>query len=157
MSTQIDNLPALYYIVGDAAYVNSEHLLAQYPGTNLNQREDAYNLYSSQLRIRIEQAFALLVGRWGIFWRPLRVPLRDQPTLILATCKLHNFCIDEREDRGLPAYPNGDPSPDHCRVGSNGLFLQRDIWRTLFRRQSRTDNRTVRNHMADQIQEFNLT
>jgi hypothetical protein len=74
MSTQIDNLPALYYIVGDTAYVNSEHLLAPYPGTNLNQREDAYNLYSSQLRIRIEQAFALLVGWWGIFWCPLRVP-----------------------------------------------------------------------------------
>jgi hypothetical protein len=156
MSTQVDNLPSSYYILGDAAYVNSEHLLVPYPGTNLNQREDAYNFYLSQLRIRIEQAFALLVGRWGIFWRPLQVPLRHQPTLILATCKLHNFCIDEREACGLPAYPNGDPAPDHCRVGVDGLFIQRDVWRTLFQRQSRTDNRTVRDRVADLIQEFNL-
>jgi hypothetical protein len=125
MSTQIDNLPPLYYIVGDAAYVNSEHLHVPYPGTNLNQREDAYNFYLSQLRIRIEQAFALLVGQWGICWRPLHVPLRHQPTLILATCKLHNFCIDEREACRLPAYPNGDPAPDHCRVGTAGLCAGR--------------------------------
>ncbi len=156
MSTQIDNLPPLYYIVGDAAYVTSEHLLVPYPGTNLDQREDAYNFYLSQLMIRIEQAFALLVGRWGIFWRPLQVPLHHQPTLILATCKLHNFCIDEREACGLPAYPNGDPVPDHCRVGVDGLFIEHDVWRTLYQRQSQTDDRTVRDRIADLIQEFNL-
>jgi hypothetical protein len=56
MSTQIDNLPPLYYIVRDAAYVNSEHLLVPHLGTSLNQREDAYTFYSSQLRIHIKQA-----------------------------------------------------------------------------------------------------
>jgi hypothetical protein len=128
MSERTDNLPPPFYIVGDAAYVNSEHLLVPYPGgTFLDQREDAYNLYLSQLRIRIEQAFALLIGRWGVFWRPLRVPLRQQPTLILATCKLHNFCIDEREACELPAYPNGDSTPAHCTVGHDGIFLQHDV------------------------------
>jgi hypothetical protein len=124
--------------------VNSEHLLVLYPGMFLDQREDACHFYLSQLRIRIEQAFALLIGHWGIFWRPLCMPLRQQPTLILSTCKLHNFCIDKRDACGLPAYPNGDPAPAHRTVGHDGFFLQHDVWKTLFHRQSQTDDRTVK-------------
>jgi hypothetical protein len=77
--------------------------------------------------------------------------------LILSTCKLHNFCIDEREASGLPAYPNGDPAPSHCLIGPDGLFLNREIWTTLFQRQSEVDNRSVRDRIADLMQEFNLT
>jgi hypothetical protein len=76
MRNLVEALPEDFYILGDAAYVNSEHLLAPYPGKKLEGREDTFNYYQSQLRIRIEMAFAQLVGRFGIFWRPLRVPLR---------------------------------------------------------------------------------
>jgi hypothetical protein len=101
----VEELPDGFYIMGDAAYVNSEHLLTPFPGKNLDEREDSFNFFQSQLRIRVEMAFAQLVGRWGIFWRPLRIPLRDQPILILATMKLHNFCINERQEAGLPLFP----------------------------------------------------
>jgi hypothetical protein len=72
----VESLPEGYYLVGDNAYMNSNHLLVPYPGRhNLGSKEDTFNFYLSQLRVRVENCFAQLVGRWGIFWRPLRVPL----------------------------------------------------------------------------------
>jgi DNA-directed RNA polymerase specialized sigma24 family protein len=157
ISDLVSSLPPGYYILGDAAYINSEHLLVPYPGTNLPQREDAYNFYLSQLRIRIEMAFARLVGRWGIFWRPLRVPLRYQNELILAVCKLHNFCIDEKEEPAVPAYPDGVEAPGHSRSNSTGTFVTNRIWRTVFNVQSKVHDITVRDWIADLIQEFGLS
>jgi hypothetical protein len=156
MRNLVEALPNGFYILGDAAYVNSEHLLAPYPGKSLEGREDTFNYYQSQLRIRIEMAFARLVGRWGVFWRPLRIPLRDRSTLILATMKLHNYCIDEREAAGVPAYPDGNTAPPHVRVGTDGRFLDQARWHTLFQTQGDADDRGVRDHVADMMQDLNL-
>jgi len=52
-------------LFGDNAYVNTKHMATPYP--NVKQgRKDAYNFYHSQLRICVECAFGMLVGRWGI-------------------------------------------------------------------------------------------
>jgi hypothetical protein len=62
----------------------------------------------SHLRIRIENAFA----GCGILWRPLRVRLKNQPSLIKCLCKLHNLCIDEKQRAPpLSAPPTGTPPP----------------------------------------------
>jgi hypothetical protein len=92
----IESLPVGYFVVGDNAYVNSNHLLVPYPGENIPDDEDAFNFFLSQLRIRVENTFAQLVGKWGVLWRPLTVPLRKQSPLVLCLCQLHNFCIDEK-------------------------------------------------------------
>ncbi len=157
MRNLVEALPNGFYILGDAAYVNSEHLLAPYPGKSLEGREDTFNYYQSQLRIRIEMAFARLVGRWGVFWRPLRIPLRDRSTLILATMKLHNYCIDEREANGLPNYPNGTPAPPHVRYRSDGRFLDKARWKTLFQTQGDDDDRGVRDRVADGMEDLDLS
>ena len=36
----------------------------------------------------------MLVNRWGIFWRPLRIDIRKVPQVIAVCMKLHNFIID---------------------------------------------------------------
>jgi hypothetical protein len=54
------NLPEGYWGGGNNAYCNSEHLLVPYPGQKLSQHMDSFNYFLSQLRIRIENAFALL-------------------------------------------------------------------------------------------------
>jgi hypothetical protein len=106
ISTLIEALPEGYYGIGDNAYVNSHHLLVPFPGklSHADPR-DAFNFYLFQLQVRVENCFALLVGRWGIFWGPLRMPLRYQPMLIKAVCCLHNFCIDEGDVK-----PSNPPS-----------------------------------------------
>ena len=53
--------------------------------------QDSYNYFQSSCHVHIEQAFGILVWRWGVFWRPLRVPVL-MPSLIRASFKLHNNC-----------------------------------------------------------------
>lgn len=64
-----------YCIVGDEAYAASEVMAVPWPGGGRGDRwKDSFNFYQSSCRIHIEQAFGMLVWRWGVFWRPLRVP-----------------------------------------------------------------------------------
>lgn len=58
---------------------------------------DAYNFYLSQLRITIERAFGTLVHRWSILRGPLLVPLPKVAPLVMCLCRLHNFCINNKE------------------------------------------------------------
>eukprot|EP00904_Undaria_pinnatifida_P012574 jgi/Undpi1/8447/HiC_scaffold_25.g10914.m1 len=95
MSGAVDNLPDGYYVLGDAAYPLSDKLLTPYPGKGLDPELDSFNFHLSQLRIKVEQAFGILVKRWGILWKPLRISFDRRPKLIRALFHLHNFCIDE--------------------------------------------------------------
>jgi len=63
----IDKLPNEYYLVGDAAYQLSDHLLIPFVGSQRSDTsKDAFNFYLSQLRIRVEMSFGILVRKWGI-------------------------------------------------------------------------------------------
>lgn len=80
-------------IVADDAYAAGEVLAVPWPGGGRGDIwRDAYNYHQSSCRIHIEQAFGMLVWRWGVFWRPLRVPFRKRPSLIRACFRLHNHC-----------------------------------------------------------------
>ena len=58
--------------------------------------KDDYNFYHSQLRIRVECAFGMLVHRWGILRSAISNGITIQKTVALvnALVKLHNYCID---------------------------------------------------------------
>lgn len=96
LSSAVLRLPPSFYMVGDAAYPISDELLTPYPGKMLPRDKDAFNFYLSQLRVKIEQAFGILVGQWGILWRPLRVKFAGRPNLIKALFRLHNYLRDEK-------------------------------------------------------------
>ena len=57
---------------------------------------DAFNFFLSQLRIKIEQAFGMLVEKWRILKSPLTRNIRAAANIIMACARLHNFCINER-------------------------------------------------------------
>jgi hypothetical protein len=158
LSKLIENLPEGYYCIGDNAYCNSEHLLVPHPGKNLTERQDSYNFYISQLRVRIENAFALLVGRWGILWRPLRVPLRRQPNLIKCLCKLHNFCIDEKESPPFVTGPGGSSATPLAETRIEEEFQTRVLknraeWTTNYQFQRAVEGPSLRDTIADLIQD----
>ncbi|KAH9111947.1 hypothetical protein AeMF1_013630 [Aphanomyces euteiches] len=97
LNTKLKTQPHGYYIIGDNAYTLSEHLLVPFSKPELRtQARSDYNFYISQLRIRIEMAFGLLVNKWRIFKRPLRVKFSNCNQIINACVRLHNFCINER-------------------------------------------------------------
>ena len=55
---KIQKLAPGRFLVGDAAYELTEHLLTPFTGSQrLDQGKDAFNFYLSQVRIRIEMAF----------------------------------------------------------------------------------------------------
>ena len=58
-------------------------------------KKDCFNFYLSQLRIRIEHAFGMLVNTFGVFKRDLEVKLQHVPLLIEVAFRLHNLYIDE--------------------------------------------------------------
>lgn len=93
----IENLPPMYFVAGDNAYVCTEHLLTPFCGNNRSIPEnDAYNFYLSQLRIRVEMAFGLLKTKWRILRTALELPLAEAPIIFQVCCLLHNYCINER-------------------------------------------------------------
>lgn len=66
---QEKDLPGGFWIADDDAYVCSSYMLTPYPGWNIGQKKDTFNFCQSSCRIHIEQAFGMLVCRWGILWR----------------------------------------------------------------------------------------
>jgi hypothetical protein len=93
----IEDLPGLYCAIGDCAYKASEHLVPIFGGTNaLVEKNDNFNFFASQLRIRIEMSFGLMVKKWGILQRPLTNKLSHVKYIVTAIAMLHNFCINCR-------------------------------------------------------------
>jgi hypothetical protein len=93
----VEEHPGRYCIIGDCAYTPTEHLDAIFRGVNaLLQMINNCNFFASQLRIRMEMAFGLLVKKWGILARPLTIKLKNIKRMVVAIAKLHNFCINKR-------------------------------------------------------------
>lgn len=86
---------ALY---GDNAYVNTPWMVTPFKASPSGPK-DAFNFYHSQVRINIECAFGMLVHRWGILRKaiPMGISLAKTNALVMALCKLHNFCVDEND------------------------------------------------------------
>jgi DDE superfamily endonuclease len=93
----IESLPGKFCAIGDCAYTATEHLVPIFRG-DLARLEihDNFNFFASQLRIRIEMAFGLMVQKWCILQKPLLIKVENIKWLVIAVGMLHNFCINER-------------------------------------------------------------
>lgn len=96
LGAMVENLPGLYCVIGDCAYTATEHMIPIYRNAEKVKRQDNFNFFASQLRIRIEMAFGLMVKKWAILTRPLSLKLKKIKRLMVAIARLHNFCINER-------------------------------------------------------------
>ena len=82
----------------DDAYSGcSSQIVTIFPG-DLSEfpERDAWNFWASNCRIQSECCFALLCGKWGCLWRPLKMNLANTIPVLMCLTKLHNFCIDWR-------------------------------------------------------------
>lgn len=104
LQPMINSLPLGRYIIGDNAYVCSEHLLTPFSGNEkFEARKDAFNFYISQLRIRIEMAFGMMTNKFQILKRPVTIGVHSLGKFLLTIGKLHNYCIDERHAMNMTA------------------------------------------------------
>ena len=110
-------------LFGDNAYVNRSFMATPFKAVSGGVKDD-YNFYHSQLRIKIECSFGMLVNRWGILRSALssQLTLQKVGCLVMCLCRLHNFCINERlrdagsdEEDILPA-----TEVDEFQIASSG-------------------------------------
>jgi hypothetical protein len=87
-------------LFGDNAYLNLKFMVTPFPNVS-SGRKDYFNFFHSQLRIRVECAFGMLVGRWGILRSaiPQNISLTRTIALVHALAKLHNFCIAKQDEK----------------------------------------------------------
>ena len=98
--------PGFFYpglcLFGDNAYLNTPYMLTGFRNVSMQTEvyKDGFNYYQSQVRINIECAFGRLVHRWGILRKPIPMNIGVDKTMhmLTALCKLHNYCIDEKDD-----------------------------------------------------------
>ena len=95
-------------LYGDSAYGNNMFMTIPFKGVSMGQN-DAFNFFHSQIRTNIECAFGMLVHRWSILRKsiPVNVSIQRTTQLVRALCMLHNFCINENEEK-VPLSANED-------------------------------------------------
>lgn len=134
-------LPTPYYFIGDEAFTNTSQFLVPWSGSNLGMYKDSFNYHLSRMRQCIERAFGQLTGRWGIFWRPLDCQFDKWAHMCTVCAKLHNFCIDNKdEEHSAPraaedhqqgdawvVLENNDPETDSELRGRPSGDTRRDI------------------------------
>jgi len=91
-------LPQQYHVVLDEAYPCLAQEMSQWKGYKLSVEKDAFNYHLSLCCQVIECASGILVQRWGIFWRPLRISMDNHGVAVQAVCWLHSVCV---KDLGL--------------------------------------------------------
>ena len=153
----INSLPFGLCLIGDAAYDASENMVPVYQGVaRENSRNDNFNFYASQLRIRVEMAFGLMQMKWGILSRPIGCSIKNLKWLIQAIARLHNFVISERIARNLgpefhePADPT-DTVPSYLPTiprdeDGNDIDLH-----PLTSRAAENGTSELREHMASRV------
>ena len=98
----LESLPPGYFIAADCAYSLTEHLVTPYSGPHRYlEKNDNFNFFLSQLRIRIEMAFGLLVTKWRILHTPINVKFSNLRKLVSGIFRLHNYCINNRDETPL--------------------------------------------------------
>jgi hypothetical protein len=139
------------HIVLDEAYTNRPQELSPFKGRCLDVWRDSFNYHLSLHRQVVERAFGLLVQRWGVFWRPLRIAFHRIPLLIRVCCKLHNMCI-EHFGAGLQVgVARGD-----IRVGDIASVLYTDGTGMYRGRRTDLDNTETRDFLVRRLRRLGI-
>ena len=109
----IEKLPDSIYIIGDAAYRLSEHILVPFTGADRQAADkDTFNYFLSQLWIRIEMTFELLTTKWRILRKHLETKLTNSSKILEACARLHNFVIDQDSEDDFEEDDEDDEGDD---------------------------------------------
>jgi len=151
-ATTMQLIQAGYCFVGDEAYAAGEVMAVPWLGSGGGNRwRDSYNYFQSSCRVHIEQAFGIMVWRWVVFWRPLRVPFLKRPSLIRACFKFHNHCRRYAcaEEALAPFEMDG--------VGGSVYFCESDRAQPGERGRRRDFERShLRGRMTDRLEELGV-
>lgn len=96
-------------------------MMRPYPGRGLSDDKRIFNYRLSRARRMSENAFAILVQKFRIFFRRLQGKPENITTVILAACTLHNF-IRQNEGSNMAALENNDGIESTTIAGRACIF-----------------------------------
>jgi len=91
LPSDAEGLSMPFVLVGDEAFVLSEHVLRPYPNKKLTFLKRIYNYRLSRARRIVECTFGILANKWRIFHRPIDIKPDFFDITIKACCVLHNY------------------------------------------------------------------
>jgi len=93
MSVDFATLPMPFWVAGDNAYPDGDHLLTPFTNAFQSSPEDSFNFYLSQLRITIERAFGIMVTLFGILQSAIKNRVPFTVKIVQACMRVHNYRI----------------------------------------------------------------
>lgn len=128
------------FFIGDSAFEISDILMKPYPKKDLNtDTRKIFNYRLCRARRTIENAFGILVARWGVLQKAIALNVQDASTVVFTTLVLHNLLLTENGSTYCPdKYVDdetqtgeiipGDWRHDVTTASTNNTFL--DLERT---------------------------
>jgi hypothetical protein len=128
------NLPPQFHVVLDEAFRCTQQELTNHSRPKASQEmpvaKDAFNFYLSLHRCCIERCFALLIWRWGIFWRPIRQKFGSVKDIVACCSRLHNWCQEDVECKNILAASRPNAVFDAAVLESFQVHDEEDLqWR----------------------------
>lgn len=82
------------HLLGDKIYPIKEWLLPPFKDYgNMTRSQIMYNKIHSKTRVKIENSFGLLKGRWRRLKHITVYKIAKASNIVMACCALHNFCL----------------------------------------------------------------
>jgi hypothetical protein len=161
-SKYLKDLMEAFIVLGDNAYVIDYNLLTPFDKCEMGadwRTKDVYNFYFSQLRIRIEMSFGLLVNKWGVLQKPLKVDISKVSHVIHVCMRLHNFCVDERmlDDSGYSVDNEIDNIIATTMTNPEDFFYCATVDSTMPSEINHSLGHYVRQMLVDRISSLNMT
>ncbi|XP_054722829.1 uncharacterized protein LOC129232750 [Uloborus diversus] len=85
------------FLVADSAYPLLTWIMKPFGGGQLNLQTTALNQKLSHSRVKVEQAFGMLKGRFRCLLKENESALKNVVRQVLACCAIHNICIDQED------------------------------------------------------------
>ncbi|XP_039757928.1 uncharacterized protein LOC120632189 [Pararge aegeria] len=87
-----------HVFVADEAFPLTNNIMRPFPGNDIrgDEQKKIFNYRLSRARRMVESAFGIMVQKYEVFQRPLKVQPHHLDKIILACTCLHNFLIDEK-------------------------------------------------------------
>ena len=117
-------LGAVFYIVGDEAYICTDYLITPVPMSVADTDEDNFNYFLSSLRMHVEQAFGMLVARWRILKGGLNFSVSRSTDIVCLCMKLHNYVIENDRERSVLRHQLTDHEKDQIEVDINEWIIE---------------------------------
>lgn len=132
-----------HVFVGDEAFPLSENLMRPYPGNQVsnNNEKKVYNYRLSRARRIVESSFGILMQKFEVFQKKIRMQPKYLDSMILACTCLHNYIIDDDVLTGNETFPNSSRNSILQNVTSvitreeNSIEI-RDKFKTYFNSQN---------------------